>query len=210
MGFCYDNTKIIDFGSAEGDNLIALNTLAKNVKIYAVENNTESEKYLENINCIKYSKSVEEWLDLNLNDRFDFIMLFDVIEHLREPYKVLERLLKNHCTHQGVIIVTAPYINTFSKFVLNRIWFQYKVEHLFYFSKKSITYIEKKLKCDRLLFRAHSKILTVEYLLNIGTSFGPKKFIKFIKSVRKFIPKKTYQKNIKLPLGEMLWIIKNK
>jgi 2-polyprenyl-3-methyl-5-hydroxy-6-metoxy-1,4-benzoquinol methylase len=83
---------------------------------------------------------------------FDCIILFDIIEHLVDPYSLLVGI-KRKLTSQGVIVVSIPnirYYRTFADLVLHGNW-DYEDEgildktHLRFFTYKSIVKMLKQL-----------------------------------------------------------------
>lgn len=88
---------------------------------------------------------------------FDCIILFDVIEHLEDPYSLLCGL-KNKLTNTGVIITSIPnvrYWSNFKELVIKGNW-DYKEQgildktHLRFFTHKSIIKMFNKLDFEIL------------------------------------------------------------
>lgn len=76
--------------------------------------------------------------------RFDVVLLMDVLEHLREPWKLLARIRETMLAPGGLLVVDVP--NDFNLFQmtadklhrLNR-WWVIPPEHINYFSVESVT-----------------------------------------------------------------------
>jgi len=88
---------------------------------------------------------------------FDCIILFDILEHLVDPYSLL-CALKTKLTHTGVIIASIPnirYYRAFVDFVIHGNW-DYKDQgildktHLRFFTYKSIVKMFDQLDCEIL------------------------------------------------------------
>jgi SAM-dependent methyltransferase len=71
-------------------------------------------------------------------DFFDVITMIDFLEHVRDPIATLakaHRLLRPG----GRLVVLTPNPASLSQRLMGRRWLHYKVEHLFYFSPRSLT-----------------------------------------------------------------------
>lgn len=76
---------------------------------------------------------------------FDVITMFDVIEHLEDPKKMLSdinSLLKK----KGMVVITTPDSGSIPAKLLGKNWEEYKRarEHVYFFSRKTLTKILKK------------------------------------------------------------------
>jgi hypothetical protein len=69
--------------------------------------------------------------------RFDIIAFTDVLEHANNPKTFIKRV-RWLLNPNGHILFTVPCTSSTSYKLLGNRWFQYKPEHNFYFSKKSI------------------------------------------------------------------------
>ena len=91
------------------------------------------------------NRDATDSLDVIPDNYFDCIILFDVLEHLPDPFSLL-CALKTKLTAKGVVIASIPnirYYRTFVDFVIHGNW-DYKEHgildktHLRFFTKKSI------------------------------------------------------------------------
>lgn len=75
---------------------------------------------------------------------FDAVTLLDTIEHLRDPLGCLSgirRILKKN----GLLILNTPDVRSLSRLFLGRDWAEFSpVEHLYYFSQKTLAAILQK------------------------------------------------------------------
>jgi 2-polyprenyl-3-methyl-5-hydroxy-6-metoxy-1,4-benzoquinol methylase len=77
--------------------------------------------------------------DLETENRFSVITLFDVIEHIPNIDKAFSKL-HSLLTKNGVVVMVTPNHKSFQRKLLGKKWFQYKpIEHIQYFDKKSIS-----------------------------------------------------------------------
>jgi 2-polyprenyl-3-methyl-5-hydroxy-6-metoxy-1,4-benzoquinol methylase len=68
---------------------------------------------------------------------FDCIAMSDLLEHVSDPKQTLSTA-RNFLKDSGIIMIMTPDTDSFSHKLMGTRWTQYKVEHLFYFNKKSI------------------------------------------------------------------------
>jgi len=96
------NKKILDFGSGNGGFLNFAKDTAK--EVLAVELEKAVEPYY-----IKDNIPLEHNLD-NIDKKFDLITSFHVIEHIKEPLNILEKL-KDLLEDDGKLIIEVPNAN---------------------------------------------------------------------------------------------------
>jgi len=93
--------EILDFGSGSGVNIDMLSQFGF-VNIY--EPHPPTKNYLK----YKYTnKNKFKILDKIKNQKFDLIILADVLEHIKKDKKVIEKL-SNNLKHNGQILITVP------------------------------------------------------------------------------------------------------
>jgi 2-polyprenyl-3-methyl-5-hydroxy-6-metoxy-1,4-benzoquinol methylase len=93
----------------------------------------------------------------------DVCVMFDVIEHVREPLATLAHvagLLKEG----GTLFVVTPSLDSFSARLLGRHWMEYKPEHLFYFNGSNMCQALAKSGFGELSLGKNTKVLTLDYL----------------------------------------------
>ncbi len=135
---------ILDVGCSNGDFGSSLKRI-KNAEVWGIEPMnkyaTEAEGKLDNL----INSSVEAAIDELPNNYFDVIFFNDVLEHLLDPYTVLEKI-KPKLKENGKVISSIPnirYFRTFFKLLFDGEW-DYQDEgildrtHVRFFTKKSI------------------------------------------------------------------------
>lgn len=205
-----EGSRILEMGSGEGYFIRALTSLNQSMQIHAVEGNRENAKYIEGLNCTFYNQSIEDWLASHSGERFDYVFLFDLIQHLRDPKQVLDRICNHNLADQGTVIATIPNSDAFSRKVMGPFWPQYKVKHLYYFSKNSLQRITEELNMSILVAAPLKKVIPIEYFLKIGKNLGsalPKRVFELMHGT---CPKWLGEKLLPLYTGEWLWVIKKK
>ena len=97
--------RICDFGCGDGK---FLNSIPNSSEKYGVEFLEELVKELEiNNKDIKFLSTINFFENKNFNNYFDIIFIRDVLEHLSNPYKTMENLIK--ClSKDGLIIIEGP------------------------------------------------------------------------------------------------------
>ncbi|MBC3759550.1 class I SAM-dependent methyltransferase [Hyunsoonleella sp. SJ7] len=121
----------------------------------------------------------ESFIEELPNDYFDVIYFNDVLEHLVDPYWVLEKI-KDKLSENGVIISSIPnmrYHSALKKLVLNKTW-EYEEHgimdktHLRFFTGKSIANMYKNLGYKIVTHKGINKTKSIKpYLYNIPFLF---------------------------------------
>ncbi|MBA4276729.1 MAG: class I SAM-dependent methyltransferase [Flavobacterium sp.] len=136
--------KVLDIGCGNG----AFATLVKeknNAEVWGIELMEEEAKVALNVLDKVLIGACENHLNELPDGYFEVIYLNDVLEHLVDPYSVLETL-KSKLTQNGVVISSIPnvrFFRTFSKVLFSKDW-KYEDHgvmdktHLRFFTGKSI------------------------------------------------------------------------
>lgn len=128
--------KVLDIGSGYGYFRKALSMGGFNhdgieVSRYAVD----IAKDLYNFDT--YCGLLSDYCD-NLKDTYDVVTLWDVIEHVYNPEKLLEEIYKV-VKPGGYVIIKTPNINCLEGYVFGSAYHSFKREHLIYFSNDSLS-----------------------------------------------------------------------
>lgn len=144
----YDNS-ILDVGCANGTNGMYLldNNIAKIV--YGIEFDkemaTDAEKIYTKVHTGDLNSKDFRFEILNQDIKFDYILFGDILEHLIDPYIVLEEL-KELLKENGKIIISLPniaHIETFIQLFVKGTWPLnprgiFDKTHLRWFTKKDV------------------------------------------------------------------------
>lgn len=107
--FVEDQKKVLDVGCAYG-NLAKVMTTSNHCTVVGIEINNEAgqnaKKYCTEV-IIGDVQSVE--LSTEYINYFDYIIFADILEHLKDPLKVLKKFMKN-LNDDGYIVVSLPNI----------------------------------------------------------------------------------------------------
>ena len=100
------NMSVLDIGCGEGD-LSAMISFAGAKQVHAVDYSSEAIKISKrkiNIDNITF-----ECMDgYDVSEKYDVIVMAGVLEHIDEPYILLEKLMENNLNKGGVLITASP------------------------------------------------------------------------------------------------------
>lgn len=190
----------LELGSGEGDFVKAFNAVFPGRPITAVEMNREGAENLKRLDCKYVPAFIEDFLE-ECAESYDVIFLFDVIEHLRRPVETMEKVA-SVLKPGGKVFLTAPLAGSRLHLLTGRLWPQYKLEHIFYYSRDSFYRMGERLGLEVLEVSPLSKKLPVSYLLSVGAHFGPRAFSLLTGWAARVLPERLCEARLKLPLGE--------
>ena len=61
----------------------------------------------------------------------------DLLEHVFDPLKTLQQV-KTFLNPGGIVVILSPHAASFSRKIMRTYRMQFKLEHLYYFTEKSI------------------------------------------------------------------------
>jgi 2-polyprenyl-3-methyl-5-hydroxy-6-metoxy-1,4-benzoquinol methylase len=103
---------------------------------------------------------------LDISEKFHFISLFDVIEHLadlRENMQMLQSLLRE----DGIIVLVTPNYGSWQRKLFGTKWFQFKpIEHINYFDRKSLQKLAKENSFDIVTIKNSGQFCDIAFLEN--------------------------------------------
>ncbi len=139
--------------------------------------------------------------DFDTDVRFDLITMFDLIEHPRDPARVLAKAARM-LRPGGYLLISTPDTGSLSARLMGRLWVHYKPEHLFYFNQRNMrTLLERHF--DEIRIRPHRKILTKEYIASYNRIYIRPPIRQLVAMGLAFLPKGT---TLTLPSGELFAI----
>jgi 2-polyprenyl-3-methyl-5-hydroxy-6-metoxy-1,4-benzoquinol methylase len=170
--------KILDVGCGNGAFAEALKGITK-AEVWGIEYmEDQAEIALEKLDKV-FSGPCEHFLDELPDNYFDAIYFNDVLEHLVDPYMVLDKI-KNKLAHNGVVISSIPNVRhhkTFLKTLFLKDWkyLDHGVmdkTHLRFFTGKSIRAMYEDLGYTVLLHKGLNKSKSIKpFLYNIPLLF---------------------------------------
>lgn len=143
-----------------------------------------------------------EWKDSS----FDAICLWDVIEHLWDPVRVVGDLLAK-VRPGGVILISTPAIDAVTARVSGRYWpFMTPPEHLSFFTLKTFRVLAEKLgSCDVVYASRRGKWANVAFIAYKVTRIAPSWFPKFL--LWPFFQWPLKRLSLYVPTGDILYLV---
>jgi SAM-dependent methyltransferase len=141
------------------------------------------------------------------NNSFDVIAMSDLIEHVRNPIDTLTKassLLKDN----GVIMIMTPDTKTISHLLMGKRWTHYKLEHFFYFNKRAIRCVAKKIGLELAHYEKSKKALTINYLHTQFNVYKHWLLTPLVNLAYSILSKKLSSKVFYISIGEMVVILK--
>lgn len=140
------NLKILDIGCGTGETLTFLKNYLDSPKLYGIDSSPTAIKFAQSRGHCNISKVDAKKLNFK-DSTFDYILLLDVIEHIKDDISVLieaNRVLKNN----GKIIITAP--------ALKFIWSKHDTSQGHY-----RRYVRRRIR--KISLKANLKIKRISY-----------------------------------------------
>ena len=141
---------VIEFGCADGTNLAFFSEKLNIPQNQSYGVDICSSKETHNNKFIFFHQSIENFLSEN-SISFDLILLSDVLEHIYNPWKILNQI-KNNLTANGIILISVPNLQNLNYLdAVNSGEFKYKSSGLFdethirFFSLKTLKYYLNEL-----------------------------------------------------------------
>ncbi len=161
---------LLDFGCGKGQfgNLAQENGWL----VKAVETSPDRAAYARNIYGLDVNTEFYTSGSI-FNIQFDVLTLFHVLEHLPHPGALLEQLVKNNVSNNGIVVVEVPNVNSWQSAIAKENWIHLDVpRHLHHFSPErlEILFLETNLKPLKITyFSFHLGVLgMVDSLLKKG------------------------------------------
>ena len=116
---------------------------------------TVTPHYLLDLPVKIYKQNLEEFTK-NTKNKYDVIILYDVLEHVDFPQKTItqfEKLLNN----KGIVLIQTPnYLSLMAKIVKNWSWWMVD-DHRYFFSKKSLNLLFSNKNWTSVFFKTYEE-----------------------------------------------------
>ena len=158
-----NNGRLLEIGCGEGDFLLRAN--GRGFTVTGVE-------YSEHACAVARQKlSIQRGWDVicgEIDDVpgeaiYDVCVLSDVIEHVRNPRALLERV-HGLLRLGGTILIATPSLNSWSARLLRYKWMEFKIEHLFYFNSSTLQTLLIDCGFAKVIERKGVKVLNLDYI----------------------------------------------
>lgn len=177
--------RLLDVGCGNGDFLVAAR--AQGFEVEAIELNEQAVKKANarlGKECVRCGNIETTELPENY---YDVCVLFDTLEHTRDPIAVL-RKVHNSLKAGGVLYVVVPSLDSWSSKLLENNWMKFKTEHLQYFDNQTIQYALWKAGFSQIMIKPNVKSLTLDYINNHFQRFKVPLFTHLISLGVNFLP----------------------
>ncbi len=170
--------KIIDIGCGNGAFAEVLKEQT-GAEVWGIEYMDEEARIAKEKLFKVFSGKCEDYIDELPDGYFDAIYFNDVLEHLVDPYMVLDKI-KHKLTPEGVVISSIPnvrYHNTFMRVLVKKDWLYEDFgvmdrTHLRFFTSKSIRRMYEELGYSVVVHEGINKSKSIKpYLYNIPVLF---------------------------------------
>ena len=179
---------ILDVGSGRGFMLYYL----KNYYKYQRTSGTQISKNAFEFSRNKLGLEVynQDLLELNFdNFSFDIITIWQVLEHIKEPERYIEKAF-SLLNSRGALIIEVPNFNSWSRALTNKYWLGLDLEyHLNFFTPESLTALLKKynfkIKTIRTFSLEYSTFLSVQSLVSLFTK-SEHLFFRYLQTIKSY------------------------
>jgi 2-polyprenyl-3-methyl-5-hydroxy-6-metoxy-1,4-benzoquinol methylase len=137
---------------------------------------------------------------------FDVITLFQTIEHFPNPSAELKKIY-SFLKKDGLLVITSPNANSLVAKSMGKKWFSYRLEHLYYFTPKTIKILLQEAGFKKIIIKSDNYVAyPLERVLERITYNFRSKFtlilVKFLESGLKFL--RLLKLRFKIPLGDIM------
>lgn len=136
-------------------------------------------------------------------ESFDLCVACDVIEHVRQPAAFLETLHRLLRPGGWVFIVT-PNLNTLAAKLLRSRWMEFKAEHLFYYTPRTLERQLIQAGFTDLRLSGGKKMLSVDYLTRHFISYPVAGVTPALRLLRAMLTASGRQRPWLIPAGGMI------
>lgn len=152
--------KILEIGSNAGFFLNLANKAG--YEIDGVEPNTWAADYIKKtFNLRIINKNID---DMVLKKKYDAVVMFDVIEHLHDPFQAVKKISAG-LKKGGSLFISTPDIGSLVATVQGKRWYALRQQHIYYFSKKSISVMLDKAGFNIGYFASLPHCFSIGYVL---------------------------------------------
>ena len=136
---------------------------------------------------------------------FDMVTMLGLVEHVIQPIKLIQRL-KQLLKLGGFLVVQTPDTSSILAKLMQKSWPPFTpVEHIHLFSRKSLTDVLKKMGFKDITVQKHRKVLTIKYVYEMLSTFGPELHA-LVRPLYRFLPDGIKRCRLPFYIGEMVVI----
>jgi 2-polyprenyl-3-methyl-5-hydroxy-6-metoxy-1,4-benzoquinol methylase len=135
--------------------------------------------------------------------KFDVCVLCDVIEHDRDPVRLV-RTIQSLLKPDGVLFLATPSLDSWSAKLLRSSWMEYKPEHLSYFNANGTHNLLCNAGYREVLIRPGWKVLTLEYVAHHFKRFPIPLLSPLVGMGIRLVPRKLRERRIPVVASGMM------
>ena len=139
--------------------------------VVGIEPSRWARAYAEQKIGIRVLSATLDGLDFE-KERFDVIVMLDVIEHMESPRKVLT-MINRALKKDGLLVVTTPDVESVLGKVLRARWWGINRYHLFYFSRPTLENLFNRTGFEPVSYRSHARVFSCNYWFNRISAYSP-------------------------------------
>jgi 2-polyprenyl-3-methyl-5-hydroxy-6-metoxy-1,4-benzoquinol methylase len=196
--------RLLDCGAATG--FLAELARAKGLDAYAIELSSfgaEACRALLGADHVYEGEVERAWFSANPENRFDIITMIDFIEHVRHPRAVLQ-WAATRLKPRGSLLLVTPCVGSLSHRLMGQRWTHYKIEHLWYFTPRSLTALLSEVGFSLATLQPGYKRLSLDYAIHQFRVYPHPVISPVLSVLDRLLPRATKSWYFALPLGEML------
>lgn len=137
------------------------------------------------------------------DEKFDYIIFADVLEHVRYPRDFLN-IVHGLLAENGVVGVAVPCLDsTLAKIMKNK-WMEFKPEHLWYYSKNTLSRLLYTEGFGELSTRSAKKTLSMDYIAQHFKRYPIQPFTAALKLMSAVLPKFIARRPVRVVAGGII------
>ncbi len=161
--FIKKDVKVLDIGCYMGDTIKIFGH--KNIKYYGVDFDKKALKIAKKRGAFKVFKVNLENEKIKLNEKFDIIILAEILEHLKDPEKLILQT-KKLLNKKGVVLISLPNESTIYHRI--KMVFGNSVDATGFAADYHLHF--PTIKQDNEFIEKHFKIISRRYWIHLGVS----------------------------------------
>jgi len=144
---------------------------------------------------------------LKAEKRFNYIVIADVLEHMRNPRQLLKHV-HGLLQENGVVMTIVPAIDSFTARVMRNKWVGFKPDKLWYFSKPTLRQLLYTEHFGELKALQAKKTLSVDYISERFTRYPAQPYSTVCQILKQILPVSLRQYPVHINASSIMMIAK--
>jgi SAM-dependent methyltransferase len=136
-------------------------------------------------------------------EQYDICVCSDVIEHVRDPRRFLERVHKL-LRPNGVVFIATPTLDSWSARLLKNRWMEFKAEHLFYFKASTLQTLLIDCGFEQIIECPGIKTLSIDYVAGHFERYPVRAISPAVSAARRVTPSSLRRKALRVVASGMV------